>query len=38
VGNNYAIEVENLTVKYGDEVALEDINFKLEHPCFEKSD
>jgi len=34
VGNNYAIEVENLTVKYGDEVALEDINFKLEHPSF----
>jgi len=34
MSNGYAIEVENLTVKYGDEVALEDINFKLEHPSF----
>ena len=32
--NSYAIEVENLTVKYGEEIALEDISFKLEHPTF----
>jgi len=34
VDNGYAIEVENLTVKYGEEVALKDISFRLEHPSF----
>lgn len=34
MSNTYAIEVENLTVRYGEEVALDDISFKLEHPSF----
>ncbi len=29
-----AIEVKNLTVKYGDQVAVEDVNVEIEHPSF----